>query len=154
MAPLVVRGFEVTPSADAAWNHGTVLDGTTPLTGTSLSGQPQDNITPWKIGFNLRVGDRRARWWAAYGLRTETDVTRVSPLLSDSPFLIAQDLLGLAGFTVQRVVVGYDWRNDRDRIGVSLAIDNLANTFYREQFQFAPARGRSVTFAVHVRGIQ
>ncbi|HKV99939.1 MAG TPA: TonB-dependent receptor [Vicinamibacterales bacterium] len=153
-APFVLRRFDVAPSANIAWNFGTVLSGTTPLTGDSLAGQPQDNITPWKIGLNVRVSDRRLNWWAAYGLRTETDVTRVSPLLADSPFLIAQDLLGLNGFTVQRLAFGYDWRKGGDRIGVSLAIDNLADTFYREQFQFAPARGRSVTFALHIRGIQ
>lgn len=153
-APFVVSRFDVAPSANIAWNSGTVLSGTTPLSGDSLAGQPQDNITPWKIDLNVRVGDRQRRWWAAYGLRTETDVTRVSPLLADSPFLIAQDLLGLKGFTVQRLAFGYDWRKSSDRIGVALAIDNLADTFYREQFQFAPARGRSVTFAVHIRGIQ
>jgi outer membrane receptor protein involved in Fe transport len=51
---------------------------------------------------------------------------------------------------VQRLAFGYDWRKSRDRIGVSLAIDNLTDTFYREQFQFAPARGRSFTFGLSV----
>lgn len=153
-APFVMRRFEIAPAANVAWNYGTVLSGTTPLTGDSLAGQPQDNITPWKIGLDFRVSDRQWHWWAGYQLRTETDVTRVSPLLIDSPFLIPQDLLGLNGFTVQRLAFGYDWRKGSDRIGVTLAIDNLADTFYREQFQFAPARGRSVTFAVHIRGIQ
>jgi outer membrane receptor protein involved in Fe transport len=106
------------PYAAMAYNYGTVLEGTTPLTGISLDGEPQDNITPWKISLGLRVGDRAARWWASYGLRTETDVTRVSPLLSESPFLIAQDLLGLAGFTVQRVAFGYDWRHGAQRLGL------------------------------------
>ena len=55
---------------------------------------------------------------------------------------------------MQRLAFGYDWRKSSDRIGVSLAIDNLTDTFYREQFQFAPARGRSMTLAVHIRGIQ
>ena len=87
-------------------------------------------------------------------LRTETNVTRVSPLLADSPFLIAQDLLGLEGFTVQRLRGRLRLAQEQRPLGLSLAIDNLADTFYREQFQFAPARGRSVTFAVHIRGIQ
>ena len=114
-APFVAGRFVVAPSANIAWNYGTVLAGTTPLSGESLAGQPQDNITPWKIGLDLRVGDRRARWWATYGLRTETEVTRISPLLADSPFLIAQDLFGLTGFTVQRLAFGYDWRKGGDR---------------------------------------
>ena len=39
-------------------------------------------------------------------------------------------------------------------VGLTLAIDNLTDRFYREQFQFAPARGRSVTLAVSLRGVK
>ena len=60
---------------------------------SSSPDEPQDNITPWKVTAGIRVSDRRASWWAGYDVRMETDVTRVSPLLSESPFLIAQDLL-------------------------------------------------------------
>ena len=35
---------------------------------------------------------------------------------------------------------------------LTFAVDNLTNRFYREQFQFAPARGRSFTVAVNVGG--
>lgn len=153
-SPMIARGLVWSPSAAFAWTYGTVLSGTSPLTGVSLAGEPQDNITPLKVSLGLRVGDRGDHWWAAYNLRTETEVTRVSPLLTDSPFLIAQDLLGLGGFTVQRVAFGYDWRHGDQRLGLTVAIDNLADTFYREQFQFAPARGRSISFAVHVKGMR
>jgi outer membrane receptor protein involved in Fe transport len=81
-------------------------------------------------------------------------VTRVSPLLENSTFLIAQDLFGLQGFTIHRVAVGYDWRAGAQRLGVTFAIDNLTDEFYREQFQFAPARGRSYTVNVTVLGVQ
>ena len=37
------------------------------------------------------------------------------------------------------------------RLGLVFAIENLADRFYREQFQFAPARGRSLTVGLHVR---
>jgi hypothetical protein len=85
-------------------------------------------------------------------LRAQDQVRRVSPLLSESPFLIAQDLYALDGFAVQRVAAGYTWRTGRDRLGLIVAVDNLTNRFYREQFQFAPGRGRSVTVAVTVGG--
>ena len=62
--------------------------------------------------------------------------------------------LGLDGFTVQRVAAGYNWRAGAQRVGLTLAIDNLTDRFYREQFQFAPARGRSVTLAVSLRGVK
>ena len=58
----------------------------------------------------------------------------------------------LDGLSVQRVAFGYNWRSGNDRLGLTFAIDNLTNRFYREQFQFAPARGRSFTFAVTVGG--
>ena len=78
-------------------------------------------------------------------LATQSDVTRVASTLLDSPFLIAQDLLSLDGYTVQRLGWGIDLSTKSDRVGLTFAIENLANTYYREQFQFAPARGRSFT---------
>jgi outer membrane receptor protein involved in Fe transport len=153
-APFIAAGLVWAPTISAAWTRGTVLAGTSPLSAASLAGAPQDNITPVKVAAGLRVAGRRERWWAAWSVRTETDVTRISPLLTDSPFLIAQDLLGLSGFTIQRLALGWDSKRANDRVGVTLSIDNLTDTFYREQFQFAPARGRSVSLAVHVRGIR
>jgi outer membrane receptor protein involved in Fe transport len=61
-------------------------------------------------------------------------------------------LLGLRGFSVQRIAAGYDWRRGEQRLGITVAVDNLTDRFYREHFQFAPARGRSFTVALHVRG--
>ena len=98
-----------------AITRGTVLEGVSPLTGASIAGEPQDNISPWKLLTGVRVGDRRERLWGAYSVRAQGDVTRVSPLLSESPFLIAQDLLALEGFTVHRLAVGYDWRANGQR---------------------------------------
>jgi outer membrane receptor protein involved in Fe transport len=137
-----------------SYNNGTVLEGTSPLSGLSLDSEPQDNITPWKVSGGLRVSDRRERWWAGYSARAVTRVRRVSPLLDESPFLIAQDLLGLDGFSVHRLAAGYDWRRGDQRIGVTAAVDNLTDRFYREQFQFAPSRGRSFTLTVSVRGVE
>lgn len=140
------------PYVSFAYNHGTVLEGENPLSGVSLAGAPQDNITPWKIAGGLRVTDRQQRWWAGYHVRGVSEVTRVSPLLDESPFLIAQDLFGLAGFSIHRLAGGLDWQAVGRRLGVTLAVDNLTDKFYREQFQFAPARGRSVTVQLQVRG--
>ena len=151
-APVVAGRLNWLPHVAYSWTRGTVLDGTSPLTGASLDGAPQDNITPSKLAAGLRVSDRSERWWADYSVRAQSDVNRISPLLSDSPFLIAQDLYALDGFAVQRVAVGYNWRRGNDRLGLTLAVDNLTDTFYREHFQFAPARGRSFTMAVTVGG--
>jgi outer membrane receptor protein involved in Fe transport len=75
-------------------------------------------------------------------------VTRVTPTLLDSPFAIAQDLLSLDGFTVQRVGWGLNLTRGRERLGLTFAIENLANTYYREHFQFAPSRGRTFTVGI------
>ncbi|HSG00201.1 MAG TPA: TonB-dependent receptor [Vicinamibacterales bacterium] len=150
--PLVAGSLNWLPHLSYTWTRGTVLEGESPLTGDSLAGAPQDNITPNKLMASLRVSDRAERWWADYSLRAQSAVDRISPLLSESPYLIAQDLFSLGGFAIQRVAVGYNWRKGNDRLGLTFAVDNLTNRFYREQFQFAPARGRSFTVAVNVGG--
>jgi len=45
---------------------------------------------------------------------------------------------------------GINLGRGRDRASLVFAIENLTDTFYREQFQFAPARGRSFTIGLNV----
>ena len=71
--------------------------------------------------------------------------------LLDSPFLIAQDLLLARGIRACSVSAGaINLTRGRDRLGLTFAVENLTNKYYREQFQFAPARGRSFTVGVNV----
>ena len=77
-------------------------------------------------------------------------MTRVAETLLQSPFLIAQDLLSLDGFVVHRIGAGWSLTRLRDRVRLTFAVENLTNRFYREHFQFAPARGRSVTLGLSV----
>lgn len=138
---------------NASYNKGDVLKGQNPLTKTSIAGTPQDNITPLKAVAGLRLTDRHERFWGEYSVRHQKKVERVAATLKDSPFLIYQDLAGLEGFTVHRMGVGYDWRRDGKSLGLSLNVENIGNRFYREQFQFAPARGRTITLALRVRSM-
>ena len=138
---------------NGAYNKGDILKGANPLAKTSIAGTPQDNITPFKLIAGLRLSDKKERFWGEYSLRYQKEVTEVATTLKDSPFLIYQDLAGLAGFTIQRFGVGYDWRKDKKTVGLTLNVENLANKFYREQFQFAPARGRSITVGLRVRSM-
>ena len=149
--PVVTRAGVITFFGNAAFTRGTVLGGENRLTGASLAGTPQDNITPFKGILGVRFNQSRDRWWVEYGVRTQAKVARVAPTLVDSPYLIPQDLLGLAGFSVQRVAAGLNFHPRTGRLGIVVAVENLADRFYREQFQFAPARGRSVTVSLHVR---
>ncbi len=149
--PIVARPGVVTLFGNAAYTHGTVVSGTNPLTGESLAGAPQDNITPFKATAGVRVSDARDRWWVEYGVRSHAKVTRVARTLLESPYLIPQDLLGLNGFTVHRLAVGLTFRPAGSRLGLVFAVENLADRFYREHFQFAPARGRTFTASFSVR---
>lgn len=77
--------------------------------------------------------------------RAQARVRRVTPTLLASPFRVAQDLLSLDGFTIQRAGWGVNFDRGRERLALTFAIENLTNAYYREHFQFAPSRGRSFT---------
>jgi outer membrane receptor protein involved in Fe transport len=147
-APIDVRWGVISLSGAAAFNRGTIVDGTEPLTGRSLANTPADNITPSKAVAGVRFTHGSGRWWLEYGARSQSKVTRVATALLESPFLIAQDLLALDGFTVQRLGWGVNLLERRDRVTLNFAVENLANTYYREHFQFAPARGRTFTIGL------
>jgi outer membrane receptor protein involved in Fe transport len=147
-SPLAVGRGVLTLSGSGAFTRGTITDGVNPLDQSSLDGTPADNITPVKILAAARFTDARGRWWVEYGVRTQTKVNRVTPTLFSSPFAIAQDLLSLDGFTVQRIGWGLNMTRGRDRLGLTFALENLADTYYREHFQFAPSRGRTFTVGV------
>ena len=100
--------------------------GINPLDGSALDGEPADNITPVKVLAAVRFTEPRGRWWAEYGVRTQTDVTRVTPTLLTSPFRIAQDLLSLDGFTVQRLGWGVALTRGSDQLSLIFAVENLA----------------------------
>jgi outer membrane receptor protein involved in Fe transport len=147
-APLAFRQGVVTLSGSGAFMRGTITKGINPLDGSALDGEPADNITPVKVLAAVRFTEARGRWWGEYGVRTQTDVTRVTPTLLTSPFRIAQDLLSLDGFAVHRLGWGVALTRGRDQLNLNFAVENLTNKYYREHFQFAPSRGRSFTIGV------
>jgi hemoglobin/transferrin/lactoferrin receptor protein len=149
-APFAFRAGVLTLAGASAFTWGTITRGTDPLTGKALADTPADNITPSKLVASARFTDARGRWWVEYGVRAQAKVTRVAQSLLDSPFLIAQDLLSLDGFTVHRAGAGLHLTRGRDRVALTVAVENLANTFYRDHFQFAPSRGRSVTIGLSI----
>ena len=149
-APLTFDRGVLTLSGSTALTRGTITKGTNPLDGEALVDTPADNITPSKLVAGARFTDVRSRWWVEYGIRAQGKVDRVARTLLDSPFLIAQDLLSLDGFVVQRIGAGINLTKGHDRVGLTFAVENLANRYYREQFQFAPARGRSFTLGLTI----
>jgi outer membrane receptor protein involved in Fe transport len=148
--PIAMRPGVLTLTGSGALTRGTIIEGTDPLDNSSLADTPFDNITPSKVIANVRFTQSRGRWWAEYGVRAQGEVTRVAATLLESPFLIAQDLLSLDGFAVQRAAAGINLASGRNRVGVTFAVENLTDRYYREQFQFAPSRGRSFTIGLNV----
>ena len=149
-APIRLGRGVLTLASSGAFTRGTITDGVNALDGQSLDGTPADNITPWKILAAVRYTEPSGRWWAEYGFRGQGEVTRVATTLLDSPFLIAQDLFSLDGFAVHRLGWGINLARGRDRVGLSFAVENLTDDYYREHFQFAPARGRSFTVGLNI----
>jgi outer membrane receptor protein involved in Fe transport len=148
--PLVLGRGVVTLSGSGAFTRGTVTDGTNPLDNGSLAGTPQDNITPFKLVTNVRYSAPGGRYWVEWGTRTQAEIERVAVTLVESPFVIPQDYLSLDGFTVQRLGGSYALRQGVHSAAIVVAVENLTNRFYREQFQFAPARGRTMTVSLRV----
>jgi len=149
-APIVLGRGVLALTSSGAVTRGTITDGVNPLNGEALDDTPADNITPSKIIAAARYTGPSGRWWMEYGIRAQSEVTRVAETLLDSPFLIAQDLYSLEGFAVQRIGWGVNLTRGRDRLGLTFAVENLTNKYYREQFQFAPSRGRSFTIGLNV----
>jgi len=149
-APFTIGPGVLTLSGAAAFTRGTITEGVNPLDGSSLVGTAADNITPAKVLLNVRFTSGSGKWWAEYGVRAQADVQRVADTLLDSPFVTAQDLLSLDGFAIQRIGWGVNLTRARNRVGLVFAIENLTDRFYREQFQFAPARGRSLTAGLNI----
>jgi outer membrane receptor protein involved in Fe transport len=149
-APLAIHRGVLTLSTAGAFTSGTVTTGVNPLDKTSLDGTPFDNITPFRILASARFTSATSRWWAEYGVRAQTKVTRVARTVLTSPFLIAQDLLSFDGFAVHRIGWGVNLNRGRNRAGLVFALENLTDKYYREQFQFAPSRGRSFTTGINV----
>ncbi len=157
-AKVKIQGFELdgeyshrlgstvlTPFLTLAYLRGDIKEGVFPFTGQRLDNVPADNISPLKAVVGARWMTNSNRWWTEYNIRAQAHVERVSPVLLDDPFLIAQDLFGLRGFGIHTWRGGYNFNREHGRVTLTLGLENFTNEFYREQFQFAPARGRSFT---------
>lgn len=163
-AKVRIQGFELdgeyshrlgntvlTPFLTVAYLRGDIKEAISPFTGQQLNNVPADNISPLKAVTGVRWMTSNDRWWTEYNVRAQAHVERVSPLLADSPFLIVQDLLALRGFGVHTWRGGYNFNREHGRVTLSLGLENLTNEFYREQFQFAPSRGRSLTVGLSLK---
>jgi hemoglobin/transferrin/lactoferrin receptor protein len=137
-----------TPFINVGYLHGQITEAVNPFNNSKLIDVPADNITPLKAVAGLRWSSPAGRFWGEYNVRAQAKVERVSPLLSESPFLIAQDFFSLGGFAVQNLRGGYNFQRENSRVALTFGLENFDNKFYREHFQFAPSRGRSLTMGL------
>src|SRR5262249_22455621 len=114
-----------TPFLAVAYLRGQILEAVNPFSGASLDDVPADNITPLKVVSGIRWQSRGGRLWSEYYVRAQAKVDRVSPLLTQSPFIIAQDLFGLRGFGVHTLRGGFNLDRERRRFSFTVGLENL-----------------------------
>ncbi len=146
-----LNGASLTPFVTMAYTRGNILEAVNPFANTALRNVPADNISPLKGIVGARWQDAHGHFFGEYNVRAQAKVSRISPLLKDSPFAIAQDYLGLRGFGIQTVRGGYNFNRERGRVTLTVGLENAGNVFYREQFQFAPSRGRTLTVGLMMK---
>ena len=119
-----------------------------PLKG-SATDAPLSDITPFRGVFGARYSDSRARWFGEYELLYQSRVSRADPLeLSSAISTQYGTLASLSPFARQAVRAGYSRTRENLRVLFTFGVENLTNRFYFEQFQTAPAPGRSLVFGV------
>ncbi|MEW6734766.1 MAG: TonB-dependent receptor [Acidobacteriota bacterium] len=106
---------------------------------------PLNSITPLKTVVGLRWQDHRDRLWSEYSVRIINKQDRLSPQF------LRSNGGAVSGFVAHDLRGGYNFRRENYTVSFTMGIENLANRFYREQFVFASARGRSLTMGASLR---
>jgi outer membrane receptor protein involved in Fe transport len=124
-------------------------------TPVQLSGSPDDaplsSITPLRTINGVRFDSLKRRWFAEYEIRYQAQVKRADPLdLSAAISTEYGTFRSLSSFAVQSLRGGYTVRSEKHKIMFTVGLENLTNRLYFEQFQTAPAPGRSVVFGTTV----
>ena len=133
-APIATPRSMLTPFGNLSYLRGDDL----------ARSEPLGFITPLKVVLGIRWQDDRNRFWHEYGTRIVSRQGR----LSDA--LLASNQGPEPGYVVHDWRIGLNIPREDYRIGITVALLNLANRLYSEQFVSAPARGRSVTLGLNV----
>ncbi len=117
-----------------------------PLHG-SADAAPLSSITPFRTIQGVRFDTLKRHWFGEYDVRYQARVKRADPLeLAATISTQYGTLASLNSFAVHAVRAGYSYGKENYRASFTLGVENLANRFHFEQFQTAPAPGRSVVF--------
>src|SRR6185436_15370729 len=128
-------------------------------TPVQLSGSAEDaplsSITPLRTINGVRFDPLNRHWFAEYEIRYQAQVKRADPLdLSAAISTEYGTFRSLSSFAVQSLRGGYTLRGEKHKIMFTVGLENLTNRLYFEQFQTAPAPGRSVVFGTTVELIR
>ena len=127
--PIKVAGGFLTPSGNFSYLRGDDL---------TIS-EPLNAITPFKTVANLRYQDAANRFYGEFQTRIVGKQDKIS-----NAFSITNNGAE-PGFATSDVRGGYNWRRENFRFSVNAGVTNVFNRYYSEQFNIAPARGRSLT---------
>ncbi|MDH3492519.1 MAG: TonB-dependent receptor [Acidobacteriota bacterium] len=121
-------GF-LTPGGSLSYLRGDNLD----------TGEPLNTITPLKTVLSVRWQNLLNNYYVDWITRIVNKQERLSTafLNTNGPE---------PGFSVSELGGGYVFKRESYRLSLNVGIKNLFDRRYREQFVFAPARGRSYVF--------
>jgi outer membrane receptor protein involved in Fe transport len=146
-----LKGSNLTPDEDTLnliaqfYNRS---DTPLPLRG-SAADAPLTGITPFRTITGVRYDSARRRWFSEYEVRYQARVRRVDPLdLTTAISTQYGSLASLDSFARHSVRGGYTLGREDYRASFTLGVENLTNRLYFEQFQTAPAPGRSFVFGM------
>lgn len=133
--PIKVRLGLLTPNGNFSYLRGDDTQKDVPL----------DIISPFRTNVGVRWQNFGRNYFFDYTARIVATQKRLSP-----QFLLPVNQGGNGGpepgFVTHNVSGGYYFRRERFNFNINVGVSNLANRAYSEQFNFAPARGRSFTF--------
>ena len=114
----------------------------------SVDDFPLGNITPFRIFGGLQYNDATGRLFLEYAIRHQNRVTRIDPSsLTGTTLVNYGTYRSLGEITKQDIRGGYVFRRaERYRLSFTAGIQNLTDRLFWEQFQNAPAPGRSYIF--------
>jgi outer membrane receptor protein involved in Fe transport len=121
-----------------------------PLRGTAKD-VPLTGISPFRGIFGARYSSTNGKWFGLYQARTLARVTRADPLDLATNILTQYGLLAsLNAVATHSLQGGYVYRTESLRVLFSAGAENLSNKLYFDQFQNAPAAGRSWVFGLTI----
>jgi outer membrane receptor protein involved in Fe transport len=134
-APIMISMGYLTPYGNFSYLRGDNTD----------TDEPLNFISPIRVNAGIRWQNVGKQYFADYNTRIVTTQDRFA-----ESYLLPVNQGGQGnspepGFVTHNVSGGYYFRRERFNFNINLGVSNIFNRAYREQFVFAPARGRSFT---------